>query len=112
MRYIGLAITAGAFVLGTAAMSAPLAAQTASDAAESRDDVARDSRHEVFTLGQITVTAPRDLEALSDNVIANEEMWRFNTESLDQAIKLVPGVSSTLDTNGRRNEHDILVRGF
>src|SRR5262249_59436243 len=30
----------------------------------------------------------------------------------DQAVKLIPGVSSTLDTNGRRNEHDIVVRGF
>ena len=66
----------------------------------------------VFMLGQITITAPRKHEALSDNVIASEEMWRFNTDTLDQAIKLVPGVSSTLDTNGRRNERDILVRGF
>ncbi len=105
MRYIGLNIAAPLIsftTLGICGFSAPLAAQTPTNAA--RDDV--------FTLGQITVTAPREPEALSDNVIANEEMWRFNLESLDQAVKLVPGVSATFDTNGRRNEHDILVRGF
>ncbi|MEJ1964440.1 MAG: TonB-dependent receptor [Gammaproteobacteria bacterium] len=108
MRYIGLNIAPLSIVSASVAaltLSAPLAAQTA--AADSSD-----AREGVFTLGQITITAPREREALSDNVIANEEMWRFNADTLDQAVKLVPGVSSTLDTNGRRNEHDILVHGF
>ena len=87
------------------AVSAPLAAQTATSGTEGGNDG-------VFTLGQITITAPRDQESLSDNVINSEQMWKFNTPTLDQAVRLVPGVSSTLDTNGRRNEHDILVRGF
>lgn len=66
-------------------------------AARGSDADERRSRRRVHAR-QITVTAPREHEALSDNVIANEEMWRFNLESLDQAVKLVPGVSATFDT--------------
>jgi iron complex outermembrane receptor protein len=44
--------------------------------------------------------------------VTAEDVWTFNRNTLDQAIKLVPGVSSTLDVNGRRNEHDVSVRGF
>jgi iron complex outermembrane receptor protein len=88
-------------------LSVPLAAQPAATGVPDEG---------VFTLGQITVvgTRPelREPGVLADNVIAGEEMWRFNTDTLEQAVKLVPGVSATLDGNGRRNERDILVRGF
>jgi len=68
---------------------------------------------EVFTLGQITVTATRPEDtSFGDDVASAEEMWRFDTNTLDEAVKLIPGVSSNFDSNGRRNEHDILVRGF
>ena len=68
---------------------------------------------EVFGLGQITVTATKPQPAsFGDDAASSEEMWRFNTLSLDEAVKLVPGVNATFDSNGRRNEHDILVRGF
>lgn len=66
----------------------------------------------VFSLGQITVTAPRLQSNASDNVVTTEEVWNFNRNTLDEAVKLIPGVTSTFDSNGRRNEHDILVRGF
>lgn len=66
-----------------------------------------------FTLGQITVTAPRIQEGtLADQQVDSQELWSFNVKSLDEAVKLVPGVMATLDGNGRRNEHDIFVRGF
>ena len=107
MRYISPNIATRSVLSATVAalaFSAPLAAQTAPGTDNSNEGV--------FTLGQITITAPRDHDTLSDNLITNEQMWRFNTGTLDQAIRLVPGVSATLDTNGRRNEHDILVRGF
>lgn len=66
-----------------------------------------------FTLGQITVTAPRIQEGtLIDPTVDSEELWRFDVKTLDEAVKLVPGVMATFDTNGRRNEHDIFVRGF
>ena len=67
---------------------------------------------DVFTLGRITVTAPRVTETLIDAVVTSDELWRFDKNTLDEAVSLVPGVNATLDSNGRRNEHDILVRGF
>lgn len=66
----------------------------------------------VFTLGQITVTAPRDTTVIGDATVNQKEVWDFNVNTLDQAVKLVPGVTSNFDSNGRRNEHDILVRGY
>ena len=39
-------------------------------------------------------------------------MWLFDRNSLDQAVNVIPGVSSQFDSNGRRNESDIFVRGF
>jgi iron complex outermembrane recepter protein len=66
-----------------------------------------------FTLGQITVTATRyDSGAVLDALVDSEEIWRFDRSTLDEAVKLIPGVTSTFDANGRRNEHDIFVRGY
>ena len=45
-------------------------------------------------------------------VLTSEQMWTFDRKSLDQAVNVVPGVVSTFDANGRRNESDIFVRGF
>lgn len=71
------------------------------------------AQDDAFTLGQITVTATRlQQETLADAVVDRNELWTFNTNTLDDAIKLIPGVSSTLITGGRRNERDIFVRGF
>jgi len=67
---------------------------------------------DVFTLGQITVTAPRERPAAVDATVTSNEIWTFNANTLDEAVKLIPGVTATLDSNGRRNEHDILVRGY
>lgn len=68
---------------------------------------------EVFTLGQLTVYGQRpEPVSTADSVVTREEMWTFNTLTLDDAVKLTPGVMTTQDSNGRRNEHDIFVRGF
>ena len=73
------------------------------------------AQEDVFDLGKLSVITVvgerRDADA-TDNVVTPEDIWSFNRNTLDQAIKLVPGVSSTLDVNGRRNEHDVSVRGF
>lgn len=66
----------------------------------------------VFSLGKITVAASRIRGEVSDNVVTAGEVWSFNRNTLDEAVKLIPGVLSNLDSNGRRNERDILVRGF
>lgn len=68
---------------------------------------------DIFALGKITVTAARGTESVvADSTVTNDEVWSFDRNTLDEAVKLIPGVTSTFDANGRRNEHDILVRGF
>lgn len=93
-----------------------IAVPVAACAAEAGNGDTRDGKAasaDVFTLGQITVTGERpDALAPGDDVVTREEMWTFNTLTLDDAIKLTPGVTTTQDSNGRRNEHDIFVRGF
>lgn len=92
MRYIHLTITTSllALMAGTAS-------------AQSSD---------VFTLGEINVTARDDSgSAVGSSVLTAEEMWTHNRTSLDDALNLVPGVSSS-NTGGSRNERTITVRGF
>ena len=48
----------------------------------------------------------------TDNTVTIEDVWTFNRNTLDEAIKLIPGVTSTLDGTARRNERGIFVRGF
>jgi iron complex outermembrane receptor protein len=71
-------------------------------------------RDGVFTLGEINVIAtPKDEGPIvGGSVITREQTWTFEKNTLDQAVNLVPGVVGTLDSNGRRNESDIFVRGF
>lgn len=57
----------------------------------------------VFTLGQ--------LDLIGGSTITNEAMWVYNKPSLDQAVSILPGVSSH-NAGGSRNERDIFVRGF
>jgi iron complex outermembrane receptor protein len=89
-----------AFVIGGAAFVA--------GAAQAQDAV--------FELGKLNevitvIGTPSGADAM-DNRVTIEDVWTFNRNTLDEAIKLVPGVSSTLDGNGRRNERGITVRGF
>lgn len=56
-----------------------------------------------FTLGQI--------DMIGGSAITNEAMWTFNTQSLDKAVEMAPGVTAHT-TGGSRNERDIYVRGF
>lgn len=56
-----------------------------------------------FTLGQ--------LDLIGGATITNEAMWTFNKNSLDQAVKLLPGATIN-NAGGARNEGDIYVRGF
>lgn len=57
----------------------------------------------IFTLGQLSM--------IGGATVSNETMWTFNTNRLDQAAAMAPGVTMTT-YGGRRNESDILVRGF
>ncbi len=57
----------------------------------------------IFTLGQ--------LDLIGGTTITNEAMWTFNKVTLDEAARIVPGVT-VHSAGGSRNERDILVRGF
>jgi iron complex outermembrane receptor protein len=75
-----------------------------------------EAQDNVFELGKlndvITVIGEAPDADTTDNKVTIEDVWTFNRNTLDEAIKLVPGVTSTLDGTGRRNERGIFVRGF
>ena len=90
------------------AVTAVQAADTEAPAATSDDNV--------FTLGEVRVLGQRiaddNSSSTADDNVSAQEVWQFNANTLTDAIKLVPGVTSTFNTNGKRNEGDISVRGF
>ena len=64
-------------------------------------------------MGRIVVVGTPDGQpTVGGAVLTSERMWTFDRKSLEQAVNIVPGVVSTFDSNGRRNESDIFVRGF
>ncbi|KAA5611426.1 TonB-dependent receptor [Rhodovastum atsumiense] len=67
---------------------------------------------EVFRLGQINVTAQGvDPSPVGGSTLPQEEMWKFNRNTLTDAVNLIPGVVSST-TGGPRSEGLITVRGF
>ncbi|HEU4692049.1 MAG TPA: TonB-dependent receptor plug domain-containing protein, partial [Vicinamibacterales bacterium] len=68
----------------------------------------------VFKLGEIVYVLGQDPGApgVGGSVVTREQLQTFERTRLDQAVNMVPGVVSTFDANGRRNESDIFVRGF
>ena len=94
----------------TLLLSASAAAMLAVLPAKAQDMASKD---DVFGLGQIVVVGSQvGGPTVGGAVVTREQMWSFEKLSLDQAINLAPGVNSQLDSNGRRNESDIFVRGF
>lgn len=64
-------------------------------------------------MGKIVVVGSADgVTGIGGATLTREQIWTFDRKSLDQAVNLVPGVVSTFDSNGRRNESDVFVRGF
>jgi iron complex outermembrane receptor protein len=97
----------------TCLLIALAAANAAAQAQTTSEQKKEDER--VFILGEIVnVVGTQDIgiPGIGGAVISSEQSWKFDRSSLEQAINLAPGVSSTLDGNGRRNESDIFVRGF
>src|SRR5262245_24183545 len=92
----------------TLAALAVLGAILASERAMAEDGDGR------FELGEIVVVGrqPEFLSSVGGTVVTQEQIWTFSRLTLEQAVNLAPGVVSTLDSNGRRNESDIFVRGF
>jgi iron complex outermembrane receptor protein len=67
-----------------------------------------------FTLGEIVTVLGQDPgdPGIGGSIVTRDEIQRFERTRLDEAVNLVPGVVSTFDANGRRNESDVFVRGF
>lgn len=107
----------GVFVMIVAATAAVPAQQPAPAEQEPRQqNTAKDAAPQpdyVFDLGKIVgVGSVGGRPAVGGAVVTREQIWSFDRKSLDHAVNVVPGVVSTFDSNGRRNESDIFVRGF
>lgn len=91
-------------LLGASAVAALCAPARAAD----RDAMAA----EPFALGQIVVTAPKvEGVAIDTTTLSAEAIYAFDRARLDEALNLMPGVSSA-NTGGARNERTLFVRGF
>ncbi|MBH1997610.1 MAG: TonB-dependent receptor [Sphingomonadaceae bacterium] len=65
-----------------------------------------------FSLGQIIVTAPRTQSmGIDSSTLSSDAIYTFNRTALDDAVNLMPGVSSG-NSGGTRNERLVFVRGF
>jgi iron complex outermembrane receptor protein len=94
-------------LMGCVSVCALAAGQAAAQAPASTSD-------QVFGLGEIVVTAPRaqtEAAAVDSTTLSAAAMQAYNRLTLDDAVNLVPGVSSS-NTGGSRNERLISVRGF
>ncbi|HMN51961.1 MAG TPA: TonB-dependent receptor plug domain-containing protein, partial [Xanthobacteraceae bacterium] len=68
----------------------------------------------MFNLGTITITASQPGSTVSPTgvTVSSEQLYVRNAVTLDDALANIPGVNATMDSNARRNERDIFVRGF
>ncbi|PEQ14362.1 TonB-dependent receptor [Novosphingobium sp. PC22D] len=88
------------------ALSASLASCPAWAADAAGDETGR------FELGRIVVVATRQAEPdLASNTVDAEAIYEFGRDSLDDAARLIPGVTAGTSGNAR-NERLIFVRGF
>ena len=83
-----------------------------SGAAQDAEAAEQDNVFDLGKLSEITVIGRAYDADTTDNTVTIEDVWTFNRTTLDEAVKLIPGVTSTLDSTGRRNERGIFVRGF
>jgi iron complex outermembrane receptor protein len=99
-------------VLGVVGVPVAARAQSAPDPSQ-RPASAQSAPSPVFDMGRIVVVGSADGETgVGGAVLTSRQIWTFDRKSLDHAVNIVPGVVSTFDANGRRNESDIFVRGF
>ncbi|HVJ46949.1 MAG TPA: TonB-dependent receptor [Luteolibacter sp.] len=82
---------------------------------EEKKTVPQPATGDAFELGQLTVYGKRDGglsgQVLSQSVVTSEDIRTQNRNTLDDALRTVPGVESS-NFGGARNERMIYVRGF
>ena len=64
----------------------------------------------VFTLGEVVVSAEKEVTPGTVDRVEEKELRQFNRDDLSRALDLVPGV--TVSRTGARNERTVFVRGF
>ena len=97
-------------ILPMLTLAATLAAATQAAAQTAKTDASRTD--EAFALGQIIVLAPRpEGIAIGQTTLSSDAIYTFNRNTLDEAVNLMPGVSSS-NSGGSRNERLVFVRGF
>jgi iron complex outermembrane receptor protein len=65
----------------------------------------------VFTLGQVNASAPAEGSSdMGGSTVTQDDIRRFNRDSLDRALDMVPGVSVAV--GGGRNERSVSIRGY
>src|SRR5262245_5188414 len=83
----------------TVASALGVAVAAAVSTAEAQEDV-----FELGKLSVITVIGEAYDSDTTDNTVTLEDVWTYNRNTLDEAIKLIPGVTSSLDGAARRND--------
>src|SRR5262245_59961850 len=100
-------------IVGVIVSATPVAAQQAQPSQPAAAGSGGPQPPFVFDMGEIQVVGSQEGQpGIAGTVLSSDQVWTFDRKSLDQAVNLVPGVVSTFDANGRRNESDIFVRGF
>ncbi|TAK47244.1 MAG: TonB-dependent receptor [Xanthobacteraceae bacterium] len=73
------------------------------------------NENDIYTLGEIHVTAPSEetseIDAFGGSSISNKQNETFARNTLDKSVNLAPGVVSS-NSGGTRNEQLIFVHGF
>jgi hypothetical protein len=101
------------FLIGVAVSAS--ARQPTAGAAATRQEPAPDPRTPaappadgVFRLGEIVHVLGREpgSPGIGATVVTREQIRTIEKNSLDQAVNIAPGVASTFDANGGRNESD------
>jgi iron complex outermembrane receptor protein len=103
-----------ASVFGTCAWAQPATrdAQTAASAASVKKARIKAEDTGAFELGRIIVPGGSSSgQTVSQSTITADEMRRSNRDTLDDALRTVPGVEIA-NTGGSRNERLVYVRGF
>lgn len=106
-------LSASVFATCALAQPATRSAQTAESSASVKKPRVKAEDTGAFELGRIIVTGGGGSsgQAVSQSTITADEVRRGNRDTLDDALRTVPGVEVT-NTGGSRNERLVYVRGF
>ena len=108
-------LSCSVFASPSLAQSASAEKQTAEAAASGKKARVKVDETGAFELGKITIAGlgrdGKSSDAVSQTVVNADEIRNSNRDTLDDALRTVPGVEVS-NSGGSRNERLIFVRGF